>query len=522
MTVWVLCGTAQSNGVYPGRGSVYSNAAVKLFFYNPTSGDTSGDVWVDMVGATVNHGGYMATIVAGLIAAGVPASSIRVEEYTYGSSAYNRWNPLGPYLAPDILAHRATALAGLRDTSPGETDFRFIHIRNQGTTDMQIDNLSYQQGWAAGTDLWHEALEAQNVANGFRRFTAKICVKCFSGLDLSYQRPAVERQQLTWVGGMPLADTSLIGRHPRLVETEDARAFDADGTHGKAAAVVIDGVTYPGGGYHWMGTKILPAVLGIINMGTTSTYTRNAIADQARNKATAPIAATQYVHLYGSGGTPLTNGNAPGYAVFSFTNNQTSWPDAVGLVKTNGIAWVFNPSGTGIPVEEIRLTDSATEGAGHVLASDTFSPVAWNTSGGAITVPIGGFTITFASPLLVGGATAAALQPVVNRMFGAVNNSPLTTVHACWINGDPNAGGSAAGARVAVTLASTWGAATGGVATNTAAISLPHQGLGTYYAEYDASSGGTLLYACPRGSQGPTVLGADGVIPPGSLILQAA
>lgn len=515
MTVWVLESSGQSNCEYPGRGEVYSNAAVRLFYYNPTTTDTSGDLWIDMKGNTANSGGYDATIVRLLLAAGV--AKLAVLNWTYGSSAYNRWDPAGPYLAGDILNHRAIALAGLRAQYPGETVFNFIHLRNQGTTDMQINNQTYQQGWAAGNDLWHNGLVSQNVQLGFRPHVIKMAVMSFTGLDVSFFNPTIMRQQLIWVGGTPPADTSQIGDDPRLVKLENALGYDADGTHMKAASVTIDGVTYPGGGYQWAGSVIAPKILEQMRMGTLSPFTKTTMVNHLRNKATYTPAATHYLHLYGDAAltAPLTSGNSPGYAVQSNANNTTTYPTPSGRAVSNAVAFTFTPSGTGsLPVWGWKLTDSATEGAGNLLVSHSMaSPLTWAVAQGPISAGIGAITISFPTNDVVGGFEDAVAHGLLGLVFGGTAYTQLTATFGSYWAGDPSGAGAQAGSRVSMTQATTWGSASGGQSLTTASVALAQQVTGTYWAEHDASVAGNLIATAPRSAS----VGVSGTLLPSQI-----
>jgi len=258
-------------------------------------------------------------------------------------------------------------------------------------------------------------------------------------------------------------------------------------------------------------------------MGTLSPYSANAAINHVRNKATHTPAATHYLHLYASGSVPIS-GN--GYAVVSKTNNTTTWADEAARVKASGVAWTFpSPTGNWLDVVEWRLTDSATEGAGNLLASDTHDPITVGTTNGPGSTPtgpisyaIGDITITAATNVSVGGFVDSVVHGLLNLLFGGTAYSQLATVHGSYWAGDPEELGSAiAGGSVSITQATAWGSATAGVAVTIADITLADQATGTYWAEHDDADGaGNLLFTAPR----PNTVGVGGVIYAGQLRTQ--
>jgi hypothetical protein len=248
-------------------------------------------------------------------------------------------------------------------------------------------------------------------------------------------------------------------------------------------------------------------------MGNLSTFAKNTLLDHVRNKATYSPAATHYLHLYADDAltVPITSGTAPGYAVVSKTDNTTTWPNAAARVKSNGTAWTFpSPTGTWPDVHGWKLTDSATEGAGNVLASDIHTPVAVSLAGdtGPIAYGAGAITITVAST----GFVDAVVHGLLNLMFGGTAYTQLTTTYGSYWDDAPP-GGTQEGSRVALTQATVWGAASGGVSVTATDITLAQQANGDYWAEHDASSGGNLLFYAPR----PASVGALGTIQAGQL-----
>jgi hypothetical protein len=265
-----------------------------------------------------------------------------------------------------------------------------------------------------------------------------------------------------------------------------------------------------------MGPILTAAAQTNINMGSLSTASKNSLLDHDKNVATHAPDATQYLHLYSDAGltTPITSGTNPGYAVVSKTNNTTTWPTISGStrIKASGVAWTFpTPSGTGVDVRGWKLTTSATEGAGVVRASASHAAVPWTAAAGPVSYDAGIITITANA----GFATDLTVQGWLNLMFGGVAFAQNATRYWQYIDGDPTAGGTPLGTRQAVTQASVWGAASGGVSTTSADQAMTHQASGTYWAEYDASTAGNLRHYATR----PLAAGSGGSILAGQLRL---
>lgn len=288
-----------------------------------------------------------------------------------------------------------------------------------------------------------------------------------------------------------------------------------------------DGFVYPGGtglhlsggdggGYDLLGQKFARIFAQVVaEQSSLSSYTRDAKLNHLNNKVTHSPAATHYLHLYADVGlsTPLTSGTATGYAPASNTNNTTTWPNASGRTKSNGVAFTFpTPGGTWPDVCGWKLTNSPTEGVGNVLASGSHAATPVSVALGALSYPIGAISITAAT----GALSDTVAHGLLNLIFGAVSYTQLTTAYGNHWAGDPQGAGSQAGSRVAMTQASLWGSSSGGVAVSAAAVSLTQQVTGTYWAEHDASSAGTLLRSATR----PAPIGASGVISVGQLKTQ--
>lgn len=266
-----------------------------------------------------------------------------------------------------------------------------------------------------------------------------------------------------------------------------------------------------------LGPILLAAAQTDIAMGTLSTYAKNKLIDHMRNVAAYTPAATHYLHLYADAActVPLTSGTASGYVAIAKTNNTTTWSNLASRIKANGAAFTFAAAtGTWPDVLGWKLTDSATEGAGNVLASDSHTAVPVSVATGPISYAIGAITITAATNVSTGGWTDAAAAELMNLMFGATANVPRVTVYGSYWAGDPAGAGTIAGSSVAITQASTWGAAANGRAVTVADVTLTQQATGTYWAEHSAAAGaGTLLYTAPR----PASVGAAGTILTGQL-----
>ena len=274
----------------------------------------------------------------------------------------------------------------------------------------------------------------------------------------------------------------------------------------------------PADNLHWLspqsniaGDRRFASLLTEFNMGSLATYAKNKVIDHVRNVATHTPAATHYYHLY-AGGVALTGVNAPGYVVKSATNNKTTYANATarGVATAIALTWV-SPSGTWLSPDEVRITDNATEGAGNEIGRDTFTAVPVTVVTGPFNIAAGALTITAPS----GGFVDTFVHGALNLMFGGTAFTQLVTTFGCWTVGDVQAGGADVGSRVSITQASKWGAASGGVAQTSGSIALTQQVTGTWWAEYDASSAGNLVFTCQRTNP---LTGAAGTILAGQLL----
>lgn len=250
---------------------------------------------------------------------------------------------------------------------------------------------------------------------------------------------------------------------------------------------------------------ILAFELPEATMGTLSSYARTALVDHVRNKTAYTPAATHYCAAFVAG--VEVTGNA--YARAANTNNTTTWPNAASRAKSNGVAFTF-PQATGAwgVVDEIRIYDASGGGneLGRHTLSSTLSPTA---STGPLTIPVGDIDITAAA----GGVANATVHSLLDLMFGAVAYTAKVTTYGSYWAGDPQGAGSqASAARTAITQATTWGAASAGLAVSVAAVALADEGTGTYWAEHDASTAGNLMFSklLPGAPSG-------GIIPAGGL-----
>lgn len=283
-----------------------------------------------------------------------------------------------------------------------------------------------------------------------------------------------------------------------------------------------------------LGPLVLAAAANASNpMGSLSVPAENKLLDHQTNVQAYSPAATHYLHLRsGVGGTtPVTAGVAAGYAPASNANNTTTWPSTVdtSLNTTNGAAFTFPaPSGDWPDITGWVLSDNATDGSGTVLASHSHNAVPVGLTRGALGISTGPFShppgdLNIAAPaaglaLLGSGFTLYAISRLMSLMFGAVANTPIVTAHICHFNGNPQSGGTQAGSRTAMTQASVFGAASGGVAASIASVALADQATGNYSAVYDATSGGHLLFSCPRTAS----VGATGTLVAGQIALRLA
>lgn len=411
-----------------------------------------------------------------------------------GSTAANAWAPGGAYY-DELVASLEAALAATQSAHSGDT-FRFHMLWDQGEYEARYGYPSPSGPEQAIIDAW-----PTNVG--------------------------LVREAFEDVVGAS-ASLIIVGTNYQLDDQNNAAAFrvlqQAAGHDMFVTRDEADGVTYAGtdglhpntAGYVQYGERLAPAVAAYLaGLGSLSVDTRDAMIDHLRDKAALTPAATHYVHLYEGANwtTPLTDATAADYAPASNTNDDTTWPDAADRAKSNGVAFEFpTPGGTWVAFRSWRLTDSAVEGVGTVLMQGSHNPIVATVATGAWSYPAGGISIVAAT----GGFSDAVVHGLFDRIFGGAAFAQNTTQYPSHWAGDPQGAGSQAGSRVAVTQASTWGSASGGVAVTVAPISLTQQVTGTYLAEHAASTGGTPLLSAAR----PAAVGASGTIAAGELKTQ--
>lgn len=524
-----------SNNTNTGAGEVGTDPSIPFAYYTygRPAGESSGDLFVDMVGNTATTGGYIYTVARLLKAGGM--GNQRHIAITQGSSFYNDWDPVS-IEGVDMLSHLATMLANLKALDPTETRWRHWFIRNQGTSDMRNASLQFQSGqpqgtiigpytvtegtsfpgWDGGNTLWFNAYVAAIAAAGLGSNVRKKAIQQFTGMSLqTYPAvPVVPRRQIVWVGGTPDPDTTKVGTHSDLVPLENADAYEADGVHGKKTPVTIGGVLYSGGGYEWMAYQIAPNILRDYYMGNIGPQICTAWVNHVRNKAAYSPAANHYAHLYSDAAltVPLTAGNASGYVAATKANNTVTYAAPSARAVTNLEAFNFPaPSGAWPQVWGYKLTDSPTEGSGTVLHRHVMaSPISPTVATGPVSIAAGTMIISAPTNVGVGGFSDAVVHGLLGLTYGGTAFAPAwaTTDYGSHWAGDPAGAGAQAGSRVAITQATTWGAASGGQAVTAAAVSLAQQATGTYWAEHDAAAAGNLLFTATR----PASVGATGTI----------
>lgn len=266
-------------------------------------------------------------------------------------------------------------------------------------------------------------------------------------------------------------------------------------------------------GHQIIANYFTPLLQGLENMGTLSPYSLGALVDHVRNKTAYTPAATHYAAAFVNG-VEVTGNN---YSRASRPNDATTWAAAASRAKTNIAAFIFpNASGSWGSITEIRIYDAPTGGfelarnipGGNVPISNTTGP---------LVVPIGEIDITAPTA----GFSDTVVHEFEDLMFGGVANTARATVYGTYFNGAPPPVGSGtelSPTRATITQASTWGAATSGLAVTTAPITLAWQSSATHYAEYSALTGGVLLFsaALPLSAS----LGTGGIIPAGGLWTQ--
>lgn len=239
-------------------------------------------------------------------------------------------------------------------------------------------------------------------------------------------------------------------------------------------------------------------------MGTLSTPARTALVGHWRNKAAYTPAATHYAHAY-AGGVAVSD------APVAFDNDGTSYDAPAARAVALAILLDFDPPTTNWgDVDEIRITDNATPGAGLEIGRHTLdTPVAIGVAlgeGGAPTGPLRVTGVTITAP--AGGLADDEIHDLLGLMCGAVANSPRTST---WGVYGTNAT-TEVGSRVEMAQDDTHGPAANGRCTSVLPITIADQVTATHWLEYDAAAAGNIIAATAL----PAVP-SGGVIPAGGL-----
>ncbi len=413
-----------------------------------------------------------------------------------GSTAANMWIPGGTYYN-QMVTSLTNALAATVAAYPGDT-FRFHHIRDQGEYEARYGYPSPNPGEQAIIDAWATNVQATHTA-----FETVIGRKAYLHvIGTNYQLDG-QNNPASFRALQRSAVTTAV--NPGIFQTRDS----ADGISYDDVA----GLHPNQAGYILHGSRLAASIASFIaSLGSVGATTRSAWVDHIRNKATAPVAANHYVHLYQGADwtTPPTAGNAVDHAPASNTNDATTWPAAADRSKSNGVAFDFpEPGATWPAFRSWKLTNNATEGTGTVLAQGTHDAITATAATGAWSLPVGGITFTAADESL----SDDVVHGLLDRTFGGAAFAQDATSHGGYWAGDPQGSGSQVGSRVAITQATAFASAAGGQSVSVASVALTQQVTGTYWAEHDAGAGGNLILSAPR----PAAVGLTGNILPGQI-----
>jgi len=238
--------SGQSNDFHPGRGKTGTLAAVP-YAYNVAVDHDSGTDFISLVGKTGLTGGDDYTFGLDLYQLGFSPLLINL---CAGSTTADDW--LTPGGVGDILiAWLRPLLVKAKALYPGAR-WRWHHVRNQGTSDMRVYSLSFQQLWSSRSVTWHNKIQDEiRAVFGATAVVDKFVVQSFTGLTLSYfnnptaHTSEIATQQSTYVAG----DTD------RIVQVEEVGYYDPDGAH------MTDGTL---GGYDVLGHRLTEHVAPII------------------------------------------------------------------------------------------------------------------------------------------------------------------------------------------------------------------------------------------------------------------
>lgn len=223
--------------------------------------------------------------------------------------------------------------------------------------------------------------------------------------------------------------------------------------------------------------------------GSLSTYSKNGLVSQVRGISAFTRPATVYLRLF-NGGAELS-GN--GYAAVAITNDSTNFPAAEGRAKVLAGFWLFPPAtSVAWTFDEVRLYDASSGGnalASHVVGATTVSVGQVYVFDGT-----GGSELSLLCP--AGGLVDDQANAVLDHLLGGGDYTADATTYGAYYAGDPQGAGAQAGSRVAITNSgAVWNAASGGMTSNKAAISLTAQPTATHWAEFDAAMAGNLRWS---------------------------
>lgn len=482
----------QSNTIGANPGETGANIAA-VPFWKDEIGVTVGPALGSLLGAASGGQGSDYTFGRRMLAKAYRPILVTIGR---GSTAANAWIPGGAYFT-EMMTSITDAWAAILAAFPGDS-FVHHHISDQGEYEARYGYPSPTgpeqaiiDAWATNYGLSHAALESVIGA------ADKFCV--YTNYQLTNQNNAASFRALQ-----------------RSAVPSDSRGLSRDASTG-ITYENPDGLHPDTAGYIAWGNTKAALVAGVITMGSLGSSLRTALVNHLRNQSSYTPAGTHYLHLYSdtSCTVPLTPGNAASYAASSNANNTTTWPTPASRMVSSGAEFTFpTPTGTWPTIWGWKLTDSATEGAGTVLAQQgLLAGVPASVATGAVVVAAGALTIAAESNVDIGGLTDDVAHGILGLVFGGTAYAPawLATTHGSYWAGDPAGAGAQAGSRASITQATTWGA--GG--TTVAAVSLTQQVTGTYWAEHDAAAAGNLLFTAPR----PAAVGLTGTIAPGQLRL---
>ncbi len=489
--IW-LVGPVQSNGIGPNPCEAGPDiSAVK--HWKDEVGVTVTPALTSLLGAASGGTGSDYTFGRLLLAKAFRPIMVTIGR---GSTPANDWIPGGSYYT-QMVTSITNAWAAIQAAYPGDS-FRHHHWSDQGEYEARYGYPSPTAPEQAIIDAWptnyglsHAALESVLGTSADRFVEAT-----------NYQ--LINQNNAAYFRALQTAAAVVGTNDTRRLSTRD----QADGVSYAGA----DGLHYDQAGSIVVGQRKLATAQAVIALGSLGSALRAALVRHIRNQGSYSPAANHYIHAYADAAltVPLTPGTAASYAPASNANNTTTWPTPVAgsRMVSNGAAFTFpTPTGTWPTVWGWKMTDSATEGAGTVLAQMAFqSGVTVSVATGAPRFAAGAITIAAESNVSVGGFADAVIEGLLGLAFGGTAFAPewITTDYASYWAGDPAGSGAQVGSRTSVTQASTWGAS----GVTAAAIPLAQQVTGTYWVEHDASSGGNPLFSAAR----PAAVGLTGTI----------